>query len=151
MPVLFKLNKIVRKFNDGREDPANNRWYAHAFTVGTVGTNDLAEIIQRNCSMKKSDCLAVLTELVEVMKDELQASHSVRIDGLGTFKVGIKGSYAKTAAAFNPAKNISGYKVNFRPSFTTVRTGTYIDDEGNLKVKKAQIAELTSGIQVQAY
>ena len=146
MAVKYKL------MQNGDEDSAYfGQYYAKAVHTDEINLEKVAERVQRNCSMKKSDCLAVLTELVEVMKDELQASHSVRIDGLGTFKVGIKGSYAKTAAAFNPAKNISGYKVNFRPSFTTVRTGTYIDDEGNLKVKKAQIAELTSGIQVQAY
>ena len=82
------------------------QYYAKAVHTDEINLEKVAERVQRNCSMKKSDCLAVLTELVEVMKDELQASHSVRIDGLGTFKVGIKGSYAKTAAAFNPAKNI---------------------------------------------
>ena len=146
MAVKYKLMQ-----NANEDSEYFGQYYAKAVHTDEINLEKVAERVQRNCSMKKSDCLAVLTELVEVMKDELQASHSVRIDGLGTFKVGIKGSYAKTAAAFNPAKNISGYKVNFRPSFTTVRTGTYIDDEGNLKVKKAQIAELTSGIQVQAY
>lgn len=144
--VKYKL------MQNGDEDSKYfGQYYAKAVMTGEIGLNEIAERVQRNCSAKKSDVLAVLTELVEVMKDELQNSHKVRIDGLGTFKVGIKGTYAKTAAAFNPAKNISGYKINFRPTFTTVKTGTYIDDEGNLKIKKAQVAELTSGIQVQAY
>ena len=38
----------------------------------------LADRIQRQCSMTKGDVLAVLTELVTVMKDELQNSHKVK-------------------------------------------------------------------------
>jgi len=129
----------------------NGYYFAKVVHTDEITLDKLSERIQRNCSMKKSDVVAVLTELVEVMKDELQASHIVRIDGLGTFKVGIKGSYAKTAAAFNASKNIHSYRVNFRPQYTINKTGTYIDDEGNTKVKKAAIAELTQGIKVEAY
>jgi hypothetical protein len=35
----------------------------------TTDLSALAERIQRNCTAKKSDVLAVLTELVEVMQD----------------------------------------------------------------------------------
>lgn len=125
MPVFFKLKKIVRKFNDGREDAANNRWYARAFTVGTVGTDDLAGIIQRNCSMKKSDVQAVLTELVEVMQDKLQESYAVKLDGFGTFKIGISCVGADTVEEFSVAGNIKGAHVNFMPSYTVdTATGT---------------------------
>ena len=146
MAVKYKLMQ-----NANEDSEYFGQYYAKAVHTDEINLEKVAERVQRNCSMKKSDCLAVLTELVEVLKDELQSSHKVVIDGLGTFKVGIKGTYAKTAAAFNPSKNISGYKVNFRPSYTLAKTGTYVDDEGNTKVKKAAIAELTSGIRVEAY
>ena len=35
-----------RTFKDGRQDNSNGKWYARAINVGTVETNDLAEIIQ---------------------------------------------------------------------------------------------------------
>ena len=133
------------------KSPYNGQYFAKAVHTDETDLEMVAERIQRNCSMKKSDVLAVLTELVEVLRDELQSSHVVRINGLGTFKIGIKGTYAKTAAAFNASKNISGFRVNFRPQYSLEKTGTYVDDEGNTKVKKAAIAELTQGIQVQAY
>lgn len=146
MAVKYRLMK-----NNNKQSAYFNQFYAKAAITDEVNLNTLSERIQRNCSMKKSDVLAVLTELVEVMKDELQSSHSVRIDGLGMFKIGIKGSYAKTVEEFNPATNIHGYRVNFRPSFTTIKTGTYFDEaKGVTKVKKAAVAELTKDITVKA-
>lgn len=115
---MYKLYKMVRTFSDGRTDTANGKWYGRAIRVGTVDTADLAEIIQRNCSMKKSDVQAVLTELVEVMTDKLQESYAVKINGLGTFKVGISTKGANTPAEFSVAKNVTGTHINFVPSYT---------------------------------
>jgi hypothetical protein len=36
--------------------------------MATINTRQLAEIIQRNCTVKKSDVLAVLDELVETLR-----------------------------------------------------------------------------------
>ena len=125
MAVKYRLMK-----NNNKQSHFFNQFYAKAAITDEVDLNILAERIQRNCSMKKSDVLAV--------------------NGLGVFKVGIKGNYVAKAEDFNPAKNIHGYKVNFRPSFTTVKTGTYFDaTAGVIKVKKAVVTELTKDITVK--
>ena len=122
--VKYILNQINRTFKDGRQDPANKKWFARAITVGTVDTDDLADIIQRNCSMKKSDVQAVLTELVEVMTDKLQESYAVKLDNFGTFKIGIKSTGALLPENFSVAKNIVGSHINFMPAYTVdVATG----------------------------
>lgn len=118
MPVLYKLHKLVRNYKDGRTDKANNHWFARSITVGTIDTNDIAEIIQRNCSMKKSDVKAVLDELVEVMTDKLQESYAVKLNGLGMFRIGITCTGAESAAEFSVNKNIVGCHVNFMPALT---------------------------------
>ena len=118
MPVLYKLKKMERAYADGRQDPANGKWYAKAVTVGYVTTDDIADIIQKNCSMKKSDVQAVLTELVEVMTDKLQESYAVKLNGLGTFKIGIRSKGAVEREEFSVATNITGKRVNFRPAYT---------------------------------
>jgi len=118
MPVKYHLKQINRTFKDGRKDSANGKWFARTVTVGTVETNDLAEIIQRNCSLKKSDVQAVLTELVEVMTDKLQDSYAVKINGLGTFKIAVKSDGALEASDFSVSNNITGARINFRPSYT---------------------------------
>lgn len=83
--------------------------------TNVVDTVAMAEIIQRNCTVKKSDVVAVITEMVEVMQNELQASHRVKLDGFGSFKIGLKTKPADTAAAFTPAQNVVGLRVNFIP------------------------------------
>lgn len=106
MPLFYK---IVR---DKRID-SDHLFYARAVHNSAVTTDDLAEIIQRNCSMKKSDVLAVLTELVEVMTDELQASKTVKLDGLGSFKLGVRSKGADSEEKFSVTKHIVGLRVRF--------------------------------------
>lgn len=106
MPLFYRVRR------DNRVD-SDNLYFAVAVQTGMMDTAKLAEIIQRNCSMKKSDVLAVLTELVEVMKDSLQNSMTVKLDGFGTFKLGVKSIGAETEEKFTVTKNIVGLRCNF--------------------------------------
>lgn len=115
---MYKTYQMKRTFADGRQDPSNGKWFARAIQLGTVDTNDMASIIQRNCSMKKSDVQAVLTELVEVMTDKLQESYAVKLDGFGIFKIGLVTKGALTQDDFTATKNVVGSRVNFLPSYT---------------------------------
>lgn len=63
--------------------------------------------------MKKSDVLAVLTELVEVMTDQLQDSKTVKINGLGSFKLGVRSIGADTEEKFTITRNVTGLRVRF--------------------------------------
>ena len=76
---------------------------------------EVALRIQQNCSMKKSDVKAVLDELIEVMTQELQNSHVVKLDGLGSFRMGLNSTGTVTVREFNASKNITGTKINFLP------------------------------------
>ena len=91
----------------------NSKWYGRAVHPSTVGLDVIAERIQHTCSMTKGDVLAVLTEMVSVMKDELQNSNQVRLDGLGTFSIGLRTVGAKTEEEFTANDNIKAFVVNF--------------------------------------
>lgn len=110
MAVMYKLYQNNRKnfVNKGH-------WYARAINTQTVETSELADRIQRNCTVKRSDVVAVLTELVEVMQDELQASHAVKLNGFGTFKMGISSTGAPALSKWNTSKNIKGLHILFSP------------------------------------
>ncbi|MBP3725921.1 MAG: HU family DNA-binding protein [Bacteroidaceae bacterium] len=110
MAVMYKLYQNNRKNFVNR-----GHWYARAINTQTTDMKKVAQIIQRNCTAKYSDVLAVLTELVEVMQDELQASHAVKLDGFGTFKIGLNSSGAAQLDKFSAAKNIKGLHVVFTP------------------------------------
>ena len=113
-------------------------WYARAIHTQTIGLDKMAERIQRQCSMTKGDVLAVLTELVTVMKDELQNSNKVKLDGFGTFGIGLKTVGAATEEDFNPNEYIRAFRVNFLAEGKKQHGGkitrTFCD---NLKVVKA--------------
>lgn len=80
-----------------------------------MGLKKLAEIMQANCTVKYSDILAVLTELAEVMKTELLNSNSVKIEGLGTFRVTLKSKGCANLKEFKPQNHIIGARVRFAP------------------------------------
>ena len=106
MALLYKIVRDNRK-NSG------NLYYGRAVQLQMVDTDALADIIQRNCTVKKSDVLAVINELIEVMTDKLQNSCTVKLDGFGTFKIGLKTKGADKPEDFSISRNVSGLRVNF--------------------------------------
>ena len=111
MSVRYKL------YQDNRAESKNRgKWYARAVYNSRPKTlKQMAMEIQENVSVKKSDVLAVLDELVNVMKLWLQESYRVSLDGLGSFKIGLKTKPADTAKDFSAAKHVVGSRVNFQP------------------------------------
>lgn len=107
------LNYQLRKSN--RNDDTKGLWYAHAVHTGTVDIDKLADLMQNNCTVKRADILAVVSELVEVMTTQLQDSKIVKLDRLGSFKVGMSSGPAATAAEWNVQKNLKGIHIIFTP------------------------------------
>ena len=113
-----------RLYQDNREkSPQKGKWYAMSVVNEVVDTEILAEIIQRNSSMKRSDVLAVLTELSEVTRDQLLAGNRVKIDGLGSFKVGFSSKPAATRAEWVPTTHITATRINFQPETIDTYSG----------------------------
>lgn len=114
-------------YQDNRKNSTHKgEWYARAVVVGVTNLETLAERIQRNCTAKKSDVMAVLTELVEVMNDELQAGHRVKLDGFGSFKIGIRSKGADSAKQYSVAKHVTGVRCNFQPESKKSADGTRV-------------------------
>ena len=116
------LYKLIQ--NKNNKSVCFGKWYGWAVVYQTMDTDKVADLIQRNCSMKKSDVKAVLQELVEVIKDAIQDSKAVKLDGLGTFKIGISTMGAEKPEEFD-SENIRGFKVLFTPE-TVKQNGGYV-------------------------
>ena len=114
MAVFYRLHQ-----DQSTGTKRSGKWYARAVPTAVINTRQLAEIIQRNCTVKKSDVMAVLEELVEVMKDQMQDSKRVKLDGFGSFKIGIESKGAQTAAKYSVAEHVRGLHVVFMPERTT--------------------------------
>lgn len=61
------------------------KWYPASFTVGTLGTDDVAERLSLMSTVSRADTYAVLTGLGDVLGSMLKEGSSVKLDGLGTF------------------------------------------------------------------
>lgn len=120
MAVFYRLSQVTSPKQKGY-----GKWYPRAVMTSTVDTNALATIMQRNCTVKKSDILAVITELIETMQDQLQNSNRVKLNGFGSFKIGIENAKggAETAADFSAGKHIKGLHVLFQPEVKTDTNG----------------------------
>lgn len=99
-------------YQDNRKN-GTNLWYGRAVYASTIDLDAIAERVQQNCSMKKSDVMAVLVEMVETMRYELQNSNKVKLDGFGTFSIGIKSKGAVSEEEFNANENVKGFRVKF--------------------------------------
>jgi len=119
--IRYKLYQDNRKNSTTR-----GMWYARAAVMGVTDLETLAARIQRNCTAKKSDVMAVLTELVEVMQDELQEGRRVKLDGFGSFKIGISTTGAESPKLFTPTKNVKGVHVLFQPEVKTSADGSRV-------------------------
>ncbi len=110
MSLLYRIYKNTNKSSSGY-----NKYYARAKQIGVIETDAIAEIVQRNCTVKKSDVKAVIEELVEVIQDKLQESYSVKLNGLGTFRLTISSKPANEVKEFSASKNIRRVSCRFAP------------------------------------
>ena len=70
--------------------------------------------------------LGITEELVEVMKDQMQDSKRVKLDGFGSFKIAMQSKGAQTAAKFSVAEHVKGLRVLFLPERSTDSSGNRI-------------------------
>ena len=136
MALEFKIYQS--KVNNKTKD----KFYARALHHDTVGVKELARTMQANCTVKYSDIVAVLAELSEVLKQELQRGNRVKRDGLGTFKITLRTTGSDTAKEFSVAQNITGSRVAFIPETSVDAGGNHVKSLlSGLKVREASSYE----------
>ena len=91
------------------------KWYARAVAIQTIDTEGLIAEIEKLCTATDADVVAVMRALVFVMNKKLQDGYRVKLNGLGSFKIGLKTKAAESAKEFTATKHIVGSRVNFRP------------------------------------
>jgi predicted histone-like DNA-binding protein len=133
------LNYKIYVNKNKKNQKTYNKFYARAVYLGTTELAGMADKIQANCTVKKSDVLAVLTELAEVMTAELQESKIVKIAGLGSFKLTLKCVGADCLKDFSASKNIKKVNIRFTPE-------AHVDMGSRTRTKA-----LVTGTQVKEY
>ena len=96
MSIKFRMYQDNRK-NSKRK----GYWYARAVSPDLVSVKDLALRISERCTVTEPDILAVISALVFEMNQVLKDGNRVKLDGLGTFRVGIHSQGVQKAEDFN--------------------------------------------------
>ena len=109
MAIIYRLVRDERK-----NSPYKGKYFARAVNLGTIETDELARLIERNCSVKRSDVLAVLAELSDVIAQKLADSHRVRLAGIGSLMVGLNGQPCSDPTQYNNTY-ITGLHLCFKP------------------------------------
>ena len=79
--------KFIKSKNNNMRSTAYGKYFAKAvYDKGFIGTKQLAEFIQTQASVKRSDIVAVLDELGSAMKHFFELGQKVQLDGIGIFK-----------------------------------------------------------------
>lgn len=130
------MTVFVKKYQNTNEKMTKmyRKWYGKTVIVDKVEIEQLANEIQDNCTVKRSDILAVLSELGPAIKKELQRSMKVYIPYLGSFKMVVHSTGTDTPEDYDVKTNI----VSIRPRFIPE---TKLDN-------KHRVAELVKGVRI---
>ena len=132
-----KFKKIQNK-ND--ESTAYGKWFATAvYDQHFIETEQLADFIQTQASVKKSDIKAVLDELGSAMKHFFELGQKVKLDGIGIFKVGFS-SIGTTEKDDCGAQTITTRRVLFQPETERIVVGQSTSKQGKI-VQKYVVAK----------
>jgi predicted histone-like DNA-binding protein len=93
---------------------AENKFYAKAISTGIVDFERLAYLVSNQCTVRESDCYAVIRAMEHNIIDELLQGKVVQFGGLGNFQVGVS-SEGKTTAEEVNGSAVKKSHMNFRP------------------------------------
>ena len=128
--------KFIKLKNNNR---ANEKAYSKYFATAVydnhfVGTDEIADFIQRQASVKKSDIKAVLQELGEAMKHFFEMGQKIKLEGIGILKVGFS-SIGVNKVEDCTASTITTRRILFQPETERVVVGQQKGDDGTVKQK----------------
>ena len=135
------MSQTFRKIqNKNDESTAYGKWFATAvYDQRFIETEELAEFIQTQASVKKSDIKAVLDELGGALKHFFELGQKVKLDGIGIFKVGFSSIDTATKDDCG-AQTITTRRVLFQPESKRVVVGQTVNKKGKV-VQKFVVAK----------
>ena len=132
--------KFTKLQNNNKKSTAYGKWFATAvYDQRFVETEELANYIQQQASVKKSDIKAVLDELGGAMKHYFELGQKVKLDGIGIFKVGFS-SIGAADKVDCTAATITTRRVLFQPETERIVVGQALNKEGKV-VQKYVVAK----------
>ena len=139
--------KFIKLKNNNRLNTASyGKYYATAvYDSHFVETDEIADYIQRQASVKKSDIKAVLQELGEAMKHFFEMGQKIKLEGIGILKVGFS-SIGVAKAEDCGASTITTRRVLFQPETERVVVGQEKKSDGTVKQKYVNAISLLKDV-----
>ena len=116
----YELRKQLKAFL-----PSAGKYVARVRHNDVIDTERIAVKIQENCTVKRSDVLAVLSELQVVLKNYLQNGDIVCLDYIGRLKLEIVGVPVDRPEDFNPQHHIRRVSLHLIPESRSGRQTLY--------------------------
>ena len=110
---MVNIKAIERANPQNAEAP--KKFYAHAIASKKVDLERLAYLTSNQCTVRESDCYAVLLALQHNIIDELSQGNIVTLDKLGSFQIGVR-SEGKDLEEEVSANTVKSAHLNFRPA-----------------------------------
>ena len=148
MAVKYKLYQNTR---EGSEQ--YGMWYARASydKSDEVSTGELCRQISAATTLTPTDVRACVASFLYYINDNLRNGKKVKLESLGSFKVGLRTSPAQKAKDFNANTNVKGMRVIFTPAASENSTsinrtkglleGVKVVEHGEYKVNKDETPE----------
>lgn len=114
MSLIYKPVKAAMKNKEG-----NQTWHLNLVKFPQViGTVELAEAVAEKSSLTVGDVQSAIRNLMSVMREKLLNSHSVRLEGLGTFTMiaRTQGKGVATEKEVGPHQ-ITSLRCHFTPEY----------------------------------
>ena len=138
--------KYIKKRNNNAESTAYGKYYATpVYDEHFIETDDIAEFIQTQATLKRSDIKAALDELGEAVKHFLELGQKVRLAGLGIFKVGFS-SVGVAKAEDVSAATITTRRVLFQPETERIVVGQTKNKQGKIVQKYVNAKTLVKDV-----
>lgn len=143
MAVKYKLYQNTRESSE-----QYGMWYARAAygKDDEVNTTEICRQISHATTLTPTDVKACIASFLYYINDNLRNGKKVKLETLGSFKVGLRTSPAKTAKEFTASTNVKSLKVIFTPALSENSTvfdrtkalleGVKVVEMGSYKVDK---------------
>ena len=138
--------KYIKTKNNNQYNAGYGQYYAQAvYDQKFIGTAELADFIQQQATVKRSDIKAVLDELGAAMKHYFELGQKIKLDGIGIFKVGFS-SLGVQKKDDCTAATITTRRVIFTPETERVVVGQEKKKDGTYKLKYVNAKTLVKDV-----
>lgn len=107
--------KVIKKGQPGVAGGGIRKYYASPVYTGETDLKSLGNELSARSTVSKTDTIAVLAGLVDLIAEKLKDGNIVRLGDLGSFRLVINSNGEATANQVSN-RSIRGSRVNFHPA-----------------------------------